>query len=70
MGLPSNPPADRTVTFSDNVTRYLKAATRVAVRGDDETGARQEMQITWAEMSPQERDQAGFVSSLLLADYL
>lgn len=70
MGLPSNPPADKTVTFTDGIVRYLKAATRVAVFGSTEIAAREEMDLTWAELTPRERDQAMLVSSLLLADYL
>lgn len=70
MGLPSKPPEDRTVVFSDSLTRYLKAAVRRAVFGAGETSAETEMEITWQELMPQERDQATLVTSLLLADFL
>lgn len=70
MGLPSSPPSDKTVTFSDNVVRYLKAAVRRAVFGETEGAAQVEMEAAWDELSPQERDQANMVVSLLLADYL
>lgn len=70
MGTPSDTPSDRTVTFTSNVVQYLRSVVRLAVFGSTEITAREEMDLTWAEMSREEQLQASLVSQLLLADYL